>query len=224
MSFQMVKRLILKDWYFQRWTIVAYLAAGALALFFLGTGGEAFFFAGSVLLLTVLIALGIHIAMVTIVQERTDQTLPFVMSLPVSPREYTTAKVLANLLIFLVPWLALSLGTFAVIAGRAGVPDGLIPFATLLLVEIFAGYCLLLAVALVSESQGWAIGAIVFGNLFFQGFMYHVSHVPSIAAAMKGDGIRWSQTAVTLLLAEFAVIVLLLGLTFFFQGRKTDFV
>jgi ABC-2 type transport system permease protein len=223
MSFQMVKRLILKDWYFQRWTIVAYLAAGALALTLLGTGGEAYFFAGSVLLITVLIALGIHIAMVTIVQERTDQTLPFVMSLPVSPREYTTAKILANLLIVLVPWLALSLGTFAVIAGRAGVPDGLLPFAALLLVEIFAGYCLLLAVALVGESQGWAIGAIVFGNLFFQGFMYHVSHIPSIAATMKGDGVRWSQPAVTLLLAEFAVIVLLLGLTFFFQGRKTDF-
>jgi ABC-type transport system involved in multi-copper enzyme maturation permease subunit len=224
MNISMVKRLILKDWYFQRWTIVAYLAAGALALFLLGTGGEGSFFAGCILLITVLIGLGIHVAMVTIVQERTDQTLPFVMSLPISPREYTTAKILANLLIFLVPWLALSLGTFAVIAGRAGVPDGLIPFATLLLVEIFAGYCLLLAVALVSESQGWAIGAIIFGNLFFQGFMYYASHNPAIAATMKGDGIRWSQPAVTLLLAEFAVIVLLLGLTFFFQARKTDFV
>ena len=221
---KMVKRLILKDWYFQRWTIVAYLAAGALALFLLGTGGKGSFFAGSILLITVLIGLGIHVAMATIVQERTDQTLPFVMSLPLSPREYTTAKILANLLIFLVPWLALSLGTFAVIAGRAGVPDGLIPFAALLLVEIFAGYCLLLAVALVSESQGWAIGAIIFGNLFFQAFMYYVSHHPAIAAAMKGDGIHWSQPAVTLLLGEFAVIVLLLGLTFFFQARKTDFV
>jgi ABC-2 type transport system permease protein len=223
MNVQMVKRLILKDWYFQRWTIVAYLAAGALALTLLGNWGEAWFFAGSVLLITVLIALGIHIAMVTVVQERTDQTLPFVMSLPISPREYTTAKILANLLIFLIPWLALSLGTLAVIAGRAGVPDGLIPFAVLLLVEIFAGYCLLLAIALVSESQGWAIGAIVFGNLFFQGFMYHVSHIPAIAATMKGDGIRWSQPAVTLLLSEIAVIALLLGFTFFFQGRKTDF-
>ncbi len=220
----MVKRLILKDWYFQRWTIAGYLAAGALALVLLGTGGETSFFAGSILMITVLIALGIHLAMATVVQERTEQTLPFVMSLPISPREYTAAKVLANVLIFLIPWVALTLGTFAVIVGRVGMPHGLIPFATLVLVEIFASYCLILAVALVSESQGWTIGAIIFGNLFVQGFLYYVSHIPAIAATLKGPSILWSRPAVTLLLAEVAVILLLLGLTFWLQGRKTDFI
>ena len=52
--------------------------------------------------------------MVTVVEERNEQTLPFVMSLPISPMEYTTAKILANLLIFLVPLGALMLGSFAV--------------------------------------------------------------------------------------------------------------
>lgn len=220
----MVKRLILKDWYFHRWGIFGYLAAGALALFFVSTGGDASFFVGSILILTILVAVGIDLAMSTIVQERTDQTLPFVMSLPISPKEYTTAKILANVLIFLIPWVTLLIGSFAVIASRPALPDGLIPFTAIILTEIFMSYVLIVAVALISESQGWAIGAIVFGNLLLQAAMYYVSHIPSIAAAMKGPRIVWDQPVITLLLVEIAVIVLLLGLTFWLQSRKTDFI
>lgn len=223
MNASIVKLLILKDWYFLRWPILGYLGAGALALALLSAGREGAFFAGSILLMTVLISAGIHVAMATVVQERTDQTLPFVMSLPISPRDYTVAKILANVLIFLVPWLVLLLGTLFLIVLLVDVPDGLIPFTVLLLTELFLGYILVLAVALVSESQGWAIGAIVFGNLFFQAFMYIVSHMPSIAATIEGPVAVWNGPAVGLLLSEIAAIVLLLGLTFYFQNRKTDF-
>jgi len=224
MSAQMIRRLILKDWYFMRWAIAAYLALGAIALLLVATGGEGSFYAGCVLLFTVLISLGIHLAMATVVQERSDQTLPFVMSLPISPRDYTTAKILANMLIFLIPWLALVFGTLAVIGGRTAIEDGLIPFAAIILTWILVSYCLLLAVALVSESQSWAIGAMVVGNLAFQGVLYGVSHIPSIARTMKGDTIVWTPAAVTLIVAEGASVALLLALTFFFQNRKTDFI
>lgn len=219
----MVSRLIFKDWYFLRWPILAYVVAGVIALILIGMGSEGPFFAGNILLLTVLITVGIHLPMATVVEERKDQTLPFVMSLPISAKEYTTAKVLANLLIFLVPWTAMLIGTIAVIAGRTAIPDGLIPFAAIVLVEILASSCLILAVALVSESQVWAIGAIVFGNLFFQGFLYYVSHIPSIADAMKGERVVWGSAEIMLLVGEVAVIGLILGLTFFLQSRKTDF-
>jgi len=224
MNTSMVKRLILKDWYFHRWTIVGYLVAGAIGLFLLGTGGEGSFFAGSIILLTVIISLGIHLVMATVVNERTEHTLPFVMSLPISPRDYTVAKVLANLLIFLVPWTAIVFGTFAVIAGNASIPDGLIPFTALLLVELFASYTLILAVALVSESQGWTIVAMVLCNLFLQYFMYAVSHTQDIGSTMTGPSIVWSGTALTLLLVELSAIGLCLGATFFFQSRKRDFI
>jgi ABC-2 type transport system permease protein len=218
----MIKRLILKDWYFLRGPIIGYLAAGAVALLLVANGGDAASFAGSILFITVLISAGIHLAMATVVNERKEQTLPFVMSLPISPMEYTTAKILANVLIFLIPWVTLLLGALALLTiGNSG---GVIPFMVVLVTEIFASYCLLLAVALVSESQGWSVGAIVFGNLFLQGFMYWVSHIPSIARTMKGHVAIWSPAAVTTLVAEIAVILLLLGLTFFFQARKTDFI
>jgi ABC-2 type transport system permease protein len=218
----MVKRLILKDWYFLRVPIIGYLAAGAVAVLLMANGGEGAFFAGSILLITILISVGIHVAMATVVNERKEQTLPFVMTLPISYMEYTTAKILANLLIFLLPWTALLIATLALFTmANAG---GIIPFTLLLVTEIFASYCLLLSVALVSESQNWAIGAMVFGNLFLQAFMYWVSHIPSIARTMKGHVAVWSPAVVTILAVEIAIILLLLGATFFFQARKTDFI
>jgi ABC-type transport system involved in multi-copper enzyme maturation permease subunit len=219
----MVQRLIVKDWYLLRWAIAGYLAAGAVGLFLLDHGGEEAFYAGCILLITVLIAVGMHLAMATVVLERTEQTLPFVMSLPISPTEYTTAKILANLLIFLVPWLALLLGAIAVIAGRAGVPDGLIPFVTVVLGEIFTSYALLLAVAVVSESQAWTIGTTVVGNLGFQAFLYYVSHLPGMAAANAGPTAVWSASILTILAVEAVTIVAAIGITFWLQGRKKDF-
>src|SRR6476469_7388795 len=127
----MIRRLILKDWDLLRGTLLLYLAAGAVALVLVAKGSEATFYAGSILIITILFALGIHVAMVTVVVERTEHTLPFVMTLPLSLKEYTTAKIVANLLIFLIPWTAITLGTFAVLAGRPGYPAGLIPFSLL---------------------------------------------------------------------------------------------
>jgi hypothetical protein len=47
---------------------------------------------------------------------------------------------------------------------------------------------------------------------------------PVIRAGMQSPAIVWSREVLTVLGAEFAVIVLILGLTFFLQSRKRDFV
>jgi ABC-type transport system involved in multi-copper enzyme maturation permease subunit len=223
MSDSMVMRLVLKDWHFQRWAIAGYLAAGGVALFLTGIGSEGSFYAGTVLLITILITLGIHLAMATVVAERTEQTLPFIMSLPISPREYTTAKILANVLIFMIPWLTLVIGTIVVIGARNAVPDGLIPLATVVLTEIFAAYVIVLSVAIVSESVAWTVGAMVTTNLFFQFFIYSVARIPQIAREIKGDHAQWSASVLTLLGTELALIVALIAITFVLQNRKKDF-
>lgn len=220
----MIRQLVLKDWYFHRYTIAGYLAAGAVALLLVAGGSLASFYAGSLLLLTVLISLGIHLPMATVIDERKNQNLAFVMSLPISAREYTLAKVLANLLIVLVPWLVLLIGTVTLIAASPALPDGLIQLAVLLLVEIFASSCLILAVSLVSESLGWTVAAIVFGNLSLQGFLYYASHLPSIEAALKTENAAFVPASLYLLLALLATIGITLALTFYLQSRKTDFV
>ena len=224
MDTTMVKRLVLKDWYFQRTAIIIYILAGVLAIGLLKAGSEGLFYAGSILLITILITVGIHLTFATVVAERTEHTLPFVMSLPISTTEYTTAKILANVLIFLAPWITLVGGTVLIIRLSAEIPDGLIPFVILIFTQILVGYCLILAIALVSESTGWTVGALVAGNLSFQFFMYAVSHMPAIAQDMKGATVSWSQPAVLVLAGQVVAIGVMLGLTFFLQGRKTDFI
>jgi ABC-type transport system involved in multi-copper enzyme maturation permease subunit len=178
---------------------------------------------GLVAFVTVLIAVGAQLAVATIVQERKDQTLCFVMSLPISYREYTASKILGNLLIFLVPWLALVLGSFALIALSPELPRGLVPFVAIMSMEILVSTCLVAAVALITESQGWTIAAIMTGNLALNGFGYYVAHLDSIAKGMGRGRIGWTPAASGLLAAEIVTILLLLSITFFYQSRKTDF-
>ncbi len=219
----MVRRLIAKDWRFNRGLIGFYIAAGVIALAMIRFGEKIVFYTGGILLISALIGLGIHLTIATVVEERKRKTLPFVMSLPVSFMEYTTAKIMANLLVFLGPWLTLVAGTFVVILGREAIPNGLTPFAVILLLEIFVGYTLILAVALITESEAWTIGAIVATNIFFNLFLFYVSNRPGLAADMKGPTAVWGAEALGIMAVELAAIAVILGLTFFFQSRKKDF-
>jgi ABC-type transport system involved in multi-copper enzyme maturation permease subunit len=220
----MVGRLILKDWYLQRWAISGALAVGAIAVALVGTSNPSSYYVGFVLLISVLITVGVQLAMSTVLLERKEQTLAFVMSLPISAREYTTAKLVGNLSMFIVPWATLLVASIAMILGRESLPDGSVPLTIILLGEIFVSTCVLLGVALVSESQAWSIGTLIAGNLFFNFFIFWVVRIPSIAAASKGNVIVWDGPVLTLLGGEVAAIVLALGLTFVLQDRKTDFI
>jgi ABC-2 type transport system permease protein len=216
----MIKRLVYKDWYFQRFALAASLAGGLLAVGLMSIKSDAAFYAATVLMLTVMIFIGVHLAIVTVVEERTNQTLPFVMSLPISPIDYTIAKIIANLSIFLVPWATLSFGTLALFA--IGAP-GMIPLGAVTLAELLASYCLVLTVAIVTESQGWTITALVGTNLFLQAYLYLAFRTPGITGGIKGKVAAWNSVSVTLLVAELVVAMLLIGLTFLVQRRKRDF-
>jgi hypothetical protein len=83
--------------------------------------------------------------------------------------------------------------------------------------------CFIIAVALVSESQGWTIAAIIVGNLALNVIGYMVAHIGSIARTMEGATVQWTPAAVAVLGSEFAAVALLLGLSFFLQSRKKDY-
>lgn len=220
----LIKPLIQKDWYLQRYLILGYLIIGLLTLLIASLPSMLWFTVGSIGLITVLISLGIHLIMTSVIEERTLQTLPFIMSLPISVREYTIGKILANLLIYLVPWLGLLIASHVLILTRDTLPDGLIPFVTMILLEILMGFCLILAVSLMTESQSWTIAAVVLGNLMLQGFMAFVSNLPSIQSTIQGSKVVWDSTSILIVIAELMVMLVLLGLTFYVQFKKTDFI
>jgi len=222
MNYPMVKILMLKDWYLQRWIILATFAGGLASLGIIAIGSDGAFFIGLLLLITALVALSGQLAMSAIVGERKEQTLPFVMSLPISYREYTTSKIVGNLLIFVVPWAVMAIGSFALLAFSPK-SQGLIPYTAIMATEILVNACLVASVAVITEAQSWTIAAIILGNIGLNGIGYLVAHVNGVARWMWGSSIHWSPAAYALLITEFAIIGLMIGFTFFTQSRKKDF-
>ena len=222
MNHAIVRRLVLKDWYLNRLLVAGYTAGGLLGLAVVCIGTPWSFYVGSILLITFMITTGIHVTVVTVVQEKTEQTLPFVMSLPISPRDYVTAKVAANLTLFLVPWLILTGGALSILSLEGARSGAMMPFATLVMTYILAAAVITLSTALVTESLGWTLVAMGVTNLLLQVFLYAVSRVPVIASGMKGRGAVWDGTVFTLLAAEIAVATVALLLAFLIQSRRRD--
>jgi len=220
----MIRRLIFKDFYFQRPMLVLALAGGFVGLVLLGLGHDVAFHTGTVLLITALIGHGAYLAMDSVIEERKAQTLAFVLSLPISFRDYVKAKIFGNLLIFGISWSLLTAGTLVLFSVDPEIPNGLIPISLILLTEIFASTALILAVSLITNSVAWAIGCIIAGNIVFNGFLFFLARVPSIGNTIEGPVAVWHRDTLLMLGAEVATIVAALTVAYFVVARRKDFI
>jgi ABC-type Na+ efflux pump permease subunit len=155
---------------------------------------------------TTLVVFGSMMPQSSIVSERKGQNLAFLMSLPISAIQYTTAKILAALGMFLIPWLTLVVGAFWMILGSSSLPDGLVPITLILVTLPLIGFCVMTSVALVSESEGWVIAATVAVNVAYS-FTWPL--IASNAELRSGFGSAtpvWNTTVLTILGSEFVVI------------------
>jgi len=223
MNTHMIRILMRKDLHLVAAPALAYSAGGALALGLMAMPGQGFYYAGVVLLITSLMALGFHPAIATAVGERKGQTLAFVMSLPITPADYTAAKLAVNLLVFFVPWTVLLLACIALIHALPWIPDGLIPLAVILFGVIGASAVVILCVGVASESVPLTILVQVGTNLVFQGVIFAASNHPVIKAGMAGDTILWGPTPAYY--GVYAAIALVaLASAVWLQTRKTTFI
>lgn len=223
MNTALVKKLIWKDWELHRNIIILYGVFSLLCLGLVAYPSEVAFGVGSILLITVIISLGIHMVMSNVMGERNGQTLPFIMSLPIGVKEYTASKLIGSLLIFAAPWLLGVLAACALILTRPTLPDGLLPYVVVMLTALLVNACLLLGVSLVTESLSGTIIAIVIGNLGFQAFLFWASKLPELTRNVHADLVIWNPTTLALLVGEGLAMIVILGLTFWFQARKKDF-
>jgi ABC-2 type transport system permease protein len=226
MKGSVVGHLILKDWRLYRLQIVLSIAGGAIALAILqwGGGGEGAMTVGSVWFYVALILVGTMLPLIGIVNERKKQNLVFVMSLPVSLIQYTTAKLLSTVGMFLVSWLTLVISSLVLIETRAFLPHGSIPMILILDALPFVGLCIITGTALVGESEGWGTAATVVCNSSYGLVWYFLSRIPALTFNAKGPVPDWNSTVLTVLSVEFGSIVLILALTFYLQSRKRDLV
>jgi hypothetical protein len=81
--------------------------------------------------------------------------MAFIMSLPVSAIEYTIAKMISTVGIFLLFWLTLVGVAATMILTRQEIPDGLIPLMLVLSSLILLGFVLICSVSMVKETESW---------------------------------------------------------------------
>ena len=224
MTSSVIGHLILKDWRLNRLLISLSIGVGLIALVIAQFAGEVTRVLGSVWFFVPLCILGSMLPASAILNERKKQTLAFVMSLPVSSVQYTIAKALSISAMFLVPWLTLLISALVLIETRHIVPHGTIPMFLILAMLPLIAFSLISAAALVGESEGWLMAASIMCNSSYWFVWYLLARIPSLRANWTGPVAVWNAASIIVLSAELGSIAFIVGLTFFFQSRKRNFI
>ena len=226
-SQSIVGRLIAKDLYLYRGLVGGTLVAGIVSLVLMrfspGDGVSTGPNFGFLLFLTTIIAFGVSIPMLSILKEHQVRSHLFVLSLPVSPAQYSIAKVVAALLAFLVPWIALT-GGVVVVTALSGAPRGGIPFFVALMTFLLSNFCVLLALVVITLSELWGVVGILVTNVSVTLFLFQLGKLVDISDRSGEAAATWSPALLAVLGGELALIALALGLAFYLPSRRRDFV
>lgn len=222
-DFRTVKQLVIKDWQLHRKMIAGYVAAGILGLALLGYPHLWTFYMGCIILLTVMIAAGFHAITATIIAEKKDQTTPFILSLPVQPAEYVLAKAIANMGIFFTAWFFIVISMIFLVF-TTEIPNGLLPFFLVICLFLVMSYCIVLSVALMTESEGWSIFAMVLLNLLLNPVIMLAANNPLYYNHFKSDTLVWHHLFITSVTALLIVALLVITGALIKQTRRRTFI
>lgn len=219
---RMIKLLVIKDWRIYQKQLAAYVVGLLVGLTLVGIGEPWSFYLGALLLLALLICAGAFAIQSSLLNERKEHTLSFVMSLPVTPMVYYWSKLIANVIIYLVPFAFVVAGTVFLVVFTP-LPDGLLVWSLLIYGFLAMTFFVSLGAALVVESEGWNTFAMIAPPTMLSPFIMGVGVIDAIGSHIKTNDIVWSLPALGILLAEFAVIASVIGVTSWIHRRKTSF-
>ena len=217
------RKLIAKELHVNRWALAGAAAAAVISAIAC-TFGQTAFNIGGLTWLTTVIALGVMLAIYGVMHERKERSLEFVLSLPISVKEYVRAKMLGMLLCFLLPWLAATAAAVTLVIADPDVRDGLLPYMLLLCGFLLCNFALVLCGAMHVSSEAAVAALIIVTNMFVSLFMFTVGALPGLKQFMDGATPVWNATFWTVLAAEFAVFSIAITLPLVIAGRRRDFI
>lgn len=219
----MIKALIRKDWYFNKNILMFSYLIGLVSVAMLSFESRVFY-VGMILLISIVILIGALLATTTVINEIKNKTLPFLLSMPITCMDYTKAKLIFNLSSYFIIWLTLLLTTIGVIYYTQHLPNGLIPYALILMIELLVAFILILSTALISDSEKWTIVIMTITNVGFSLFMFLIASIESINKYMNGPEAVWNNSALMIIATEIFICALIIAITLFKQSRKKDFI
>ena len=223
MNSYMVKKLFQKDWYLVRYNIYGCTLMGFIGLIMFLLGGFYGIYLGAVTLDIAIIILMTAVFLPVIINERKDQTLAFLMSLPVGNLEYTLAKTLAGLCSYFCTWLLLYLAAIAVLLLRTDLNPNVIPYFSMMYGLALMFYCLIFAVAVVTESERWSMLVFAIGNITIQVSLGLGLTYAGFRESVSAPTMLWNKPILMVIAIELVVIVVSITAMFFLQLRKKDF-
>ncbi len=223
MSPVVIRKLVAKELYLNRWMMAGTAVAATLAAFACAFGATAFN-VGALAWMTAIIACGVMLALYGVAQERKEQSLQFVLSLPVSIRGYVFAKTAGLLLSYMVPWLVATAAAIALVLLSPGVPDGLLPYVVVLSGFLLANFAVVLCAALHARSEAAMVAVIILTNMAVSVFMFVVGALPGIRDHLSGPVPVWNSTILNVLLVELLVLAIAVTLPLATATRRRDFI
>lgn len=229
MSTSIIPQLVIKDFLMMRKTILIFClvmiaSIAAIYMIFGRVPNVVFFNLGITLLIAPAITCAIVLLMKTIVMEKQKSTQLFIMSLPVTAKEFTMSKLLLNLPIFTVFWLVISGVAFYFSFWLGVFPYGTIPFITMIFLGIFVAYVGVLSVALIYQSYGITIITMLFLELGTPAYLWIIAFLEPINSHVYGSQMVWNSTAIGVVATQIFVAVVTLTITWHIQNRKRDFI
>jgi hypothetical protein len=221
-SHSIIWQLVVKDLRVARPLVAGSLVLGVLSLALSPWSAVAFFVGGSVLVVA-LVLLNVMLVSMSLVNERKEKIRVFMLSMPVSTTQYNVAKLLSSLIAYLVPAALLTLGGVILLVATP-LPNGFIPLFVATSVHCLLYFCVFLAVALVTESQGWITTVIVCGNVSISFVIPGLINMSSIGPSLATETALWSADIIGFIAVELVLAVIALAISFVVNSRKTEFI
>lgn len=229
MTQSIIPQLVKKDLLLWRKMIlifctVSILAIAGLSLIYGHIPDFVFMNIGFTILIIPTAACGMALLIQSNVHEKVKSTQIFIMSLPVTVKEFTLAKLLFNLPVFGAMWIVTTSVGFYFAFGLDLLPLGAVPFITMIFLGAFAAYCGILSVSLVGQSIGKTIFAIMFFEAGTSAYLWVIAYLEPISAHVYGPNIVWNSTALTIVGLQVLAIVSMVAGTILIQNQKSDFI
>jgi len=229
MSISIVPQLVKKDLLLWRkmiliFGLVNFIAIGILAMLYGRVPNWVFSNLGFSLLIIPGAACGMALLMQTNVFEKVKSTQPFIMSLPVTVKEFTLAKLLVNIPVFTAFWLVMISASFYFCFGLGLFPMGALPFMVMVFLGIFVAYTLILSVSILFQSLGITVIAIMLFEMGTPAYLWTVVYLNPISDYIYGSEAVWNSTALTIVTIQVLVVIFTVSATYFIQSRKRDFI
>lgn len=219
---QMIKRLILKEFQMYQKQFAAYVIGLLIGLTLIGMAKTWAFYAGGMILLVLLICVGGFAIQSSLLNERREHTLTFMMSLPLTPMTFFWSKVLANLVLYLVPFAIVLAGT-AFLVLFTPLPDGILIWSFLIYGFLATNFFISLGAALVLESEGWNIFVQIAVSTFVGPFMVFIGTIDAIGKKIQSNEVVLSPEALGIFALELTVMLLALAFARSVYRRKDSF-